>query len=372
MTAAVRPVLALLLLAVLFGAAVASARPAGAQTPEPDPPAVETPVDASPGGAGSPAPTGGGPSVLDVLRPILDELTENIFIRALIRFAQSVVARLKDVVADVFRTGSGNFVTQTPPAVSYGHPTVQALAGSMRAVANAALALTVLVAGLNLVVREQIGAPYHAAMALFPRTAMGALLVNTSGWWTRLAVDANNALCAAIGGAELPGFDRVDPARDVFLDLIVFVVYLVTCLLLLLQQLMRLALVDVLLVLAPLGLACWILPQTQSWARLWSSAFLATVFTQFVQVVTLKLGASLLTSGPQAPDAAVVSLLLGLAVVWLTMRIPRLIVLDLESGFGLAGLNSRVPGAVRAARTAFQASAKPAYEQLRFHGKGWG
>jgi hypothetical protein len=209
-------------------------------------------------------------------------------------------------------------------------------------------------------------------MALFPRTAMGALLVNTSGWWTRLAIDANNALCAAIGGAELPGFDRVDPARDVFLDLIVFVVYLVTCLLLLLQQLMRLALVDVLLVLAPLGLACWILPQTQSWARLWSSAFLATVFTQFVQVVTLKLGASLLTSGPQAPDAAVVSLLLGLAVVWLTMRIPRLIVLDLESGFGLAGLNSRVPGAVRAARTAFQASAKPAYEQLRFHGKGWG
>ena len=55
-------------------------------------------------------------------------------------------------------------------------------------------------------------------------------------------------------------------------------------------MLMRLALIDVLLVAAPLGLLCWVLPQTQGWARLWSSTFFTAVFTQFVQVLALKLG----------------------------------------------------------------------------------
>ena len=52
---------------------------------------------------------------------------------------------------------------------------------------------------------------------------------------------------------------------------------------------------EVLLVVSPLGLLCWVLPQTQSWARLWSSTFFGAVFTQFVQVLALKLGGSLLT-----------------------------------------------------------------------------
>jgi hypothetical protein len=38
----------------------------------------------------------------------------------------------------------------------------------------------------------------------------------------------------------------------------------------------RLALVDVLIVLGPNALACWVLPQTEKWAHAWTRALVAT------------------------------------------------------------------------------------------------
>ena len=74
------------------------------------------------------------------------------------------------------------------------------------------------------------------------------------------------------------------------MNLIAMAVYLVMGLLLLGQMLMRLALLDALLVIAPLALLCWVLPQTYRWARLWFSTFFATVFVQSIQVLVLQLG----------------------------------------------------------------------------------
>ena len=57
--------------------------------------------------------------------------------------------------------------------------------------------------------------------------------------------------------------------------LIAVVVYLVMGMLLAGQMMMRLALVDVLLIIAPVALVCWVVPQTYGWARLWTQAFSA-------------------------------------------------------------------------------------------------
>jgi len=164
---------------------------------------------------------------------------------------------------------------------------------------------------------------------------LGALLANTSLTWAQLAIDANNALCLAIGQASLPAWERADSATQLLVEVIAILIYLVTSLLLLLQMLMRLALIDVLLVVSPLGLLCWVLPQTQGWARLWSSTFFGAVFTQFVQVLALKLGGSLLTElTPMAPDAALLAVFLGVAVLLLTMKIPGLMRNHLGDGLG--------------------------------------
>ena len=103
-----------------------------------------------------------------------------------------------------------NFITQTPPAGTYESPTVKTLWEAVRTVMNAGLALVALWGGFNLIVREQIGAPYHEAMELVPRLVIGALLANTSLSWAQLAIDVNNALCQGVGEVALPAWERAD------------------------------------------------------------------------------------------------------------------------------------------------------------------
>lgn len=312
-------------LLLLFSVTVAPHAHAEDPTPEPTPIATPTPV-ADP----TPSPPGGFLGFL----PDPRQWAADVFNQVLVDLLKGISDALRSVVAGVMGSAL-NFISQTPPAGSYASPTVIGLWGTVRTIANIALALVALWAGFNLIVREHIAAPYHEAMQLLPRLVLGALLANTSLAWAQLAIDVNNALCQAIGSASLPAWDQADSATQLLADVIAILIYLVTSLLLLLQMLMRLALIDVLLVAAPLGLLCWVLPQTQGWARLWSSTFFGAVFTQFVQVLALKLGASLLTELAQmAPDASLLAVFLGIAVLALTLKIPGLMRGHLGDGLG--------------------------------------
>ena len=324
---------------------LALATPARADDPVVDPPTAATPAP----WPEPPASSGG-------LLPFLlnpKEWAADVFNATLVALLQKIADALHRVVDGVLGS-SLNFITQTPPSGSYASPTVQALWGVTRAIANAALVLIALWSGFNLIARDSLGAPYHDLLELLPRLALNALLVNTSLTWGQLAIDANNALCQAIGGATLPAWERADLGSQVLADLVAAVIYLVTSLLLLLQTLARLALIDILLVAAPLALLCWALPQTQGWTRLWSSTFLAAVFTQFVQVLALKLGGSLLTElTPIALDSALLSLFLGVAVMALTLKIPGLMRHHLGDGMGFVRyvVYRRAAGALEGAAT---------------------
>jgi len=259
-----------------------------------------------------------------------------VFNQVLVNLLQGLASALRTVVEGVL-TSPLNFITQTPASGSYDSPSVRTLWGVVRAIADAALAVVAMWGGISLVARQQLGSPYHEAMELFPRIAIGALLANTSLAWGQVAIDANNALAQAIGNVTLPALERADVGAQVIVDLFAVVIYLVAGLLLLLQMLMRLALVDVLLVVSPIALLCWVLPETQGWARLWSNAFFGVVFVQFVQVLALKLGGSLLTDiTPQTTNSLVLGNLLGMAVIALTLKIPDLLRNHLSDGLGFA------------------------------------
>lgn len=302
-----------------------------APTVRADDPVVDPPPAATPSPWPEPPAGSGG---LRAFLPNPKAWAADVFNATLVALLQKLADALHSVVNGVLGS-SLNFITQTPPSGSYASPTVQALWGVTRAIANAALVLIALWSGFNLIARDSLGAPYHDLLELLPRLALNALLVNTSLTWGQLAIDANNALCKAIGGATLPAWERADLASQVLADLVAAVIYLVTSLLLLLQTLARLALIDILLVAAPLALLCWALPQTQGWARLWSSTFVGAVFTQFLQVLALKLGASLLTElTPMALDSALLSLFVGVAVMALTLKIPGLMRHHLGDGMG--------------------------------------
>jgi hypothetical protein len=184
------------------------------------------------------------------------------------------------------------------------------------------------------------------ATQILPRLVLGVILITTAHDWSRLAIDVNNNLRLRPGrgrdapaepdraGLELDGADdaagvphpggAAGAARAA-------------------QLLMRLALVDILLVLAPLAAVLWILPQTQGWAGLWAQRFVSTVFAQFVQMLALSLGLDLLTKLPNNGAAALFQPLLRIAVLAVGLKIPGLI------GGALAGGN--VLGTVTGAAT---------------------
>src|SRR5439155_25199234 len=159
-------------------------------------------------------------------------------------------------------------------------------------------------------------------------------LINTSLDWGHFVIDLNNFLCQKLGATSIPAWDSVmqPGAGAALMNLIAMVIYLLMGLLLLGQMLMRLALLDALLVIAPLALLCWVLPQTYSWARLWFSTFFGTVFVQSIQVLVLRLGTDLIDRLPSMlPSVAadplghtrvwLATLLLGIAVLQLARRI---------------------------------------------------
>ena len=174
-----------------------------------DPSTAAPAASSGPAGNPSPDPNGG----LQGLLPDPRQWADDVFSQVLVTTMQGLTNGLRTVINTV-QGSSLNFISQTPPAGSYDSPTVQSLWGTVRNIANAALALVALWGGLNVIVRQHLGSTYHDVMEFFPRYVLGAILVNTSLWWVRLLIDLNNAMCGAVGQASLPAWQQADSASQ--------------------------------------------------------------------------------------------------------------------------------------------------------------
>ena len=103
-----------------------------------------------------------------------------------------------------------------------------------------------------------------------------------------------------------------------------FVLYL------LVQMILRLALIDILLCLAPIALGLWILPHTAGWGKHWLRLFMTAVFQQAIQLIAVALGFGFLgefatiAEGDPAQDL-VWKLLMAIAFVYLAGRVPSML-----------------------------------------------
>jgi hypothetical protein len=225
-----------------------------------------------------------------------------------------------------FGDSSLNFVTRTPAEGSYGSPTVRAMWDFSRALVNVLLAVIVMWGGFNIMVKEHTRSPYHEVMELLPRLILGALAANLTLEFARFLIDANNALSAAVGQVTLPGYDAATPTQEGVALIFTALAYGVVAILLVLQMLMRLALIDLLIILAPVAALLWVLPQTQGWARWWANLFPIVVFQQAIQMMVLRLGSALMVElTPGSLSNALLTLLLGIAVCWLTLKVPAIL-----------------------------------------------
>jgi hypothetical protein len=193
-------------------------------------------------------------------------------------------------------------------------------------VADASLAVFLLWGGYAAMSRDALGTQAHTAMHLLPRLGFAALAANLSLLFTSSVIDLGNALCDGVGQVGLPGYATATGAQQDLAALVLAVVYAVIGFLLVAQMLLHLALLDVLIVTAPLGFLCWALPQTQAWARLWTSTFVATALVQFLQILALRLGALLVIElTPGRLDSATLTLLAGIATLYLTFKLPGML-----------------------------------------------
>ena len=234
--------------------------------------------------------------------------------------------------------------TGTPAGLTYDHEIVRQAWMAVWVITSGALVVIVGWMGLSLIVGDHVGRAQAGWRELVPRLALGLVAAAASLWWCALVIDVADAVSGFIA-AEL-GVTAGDMLRSTLQTLLtavqvgsvgmalllalIYLVYGFFVLYLVVQMVLRLALIDILLALAPIALGLWILPHTAGWGRHWLRLFMTTVFQQAIQLVALALGIGFLNEyaaigGADGLQDLAWKLLMSLAFIYLATRVPSLL-----------------------------------------------
>ncbi|MYA00644.1 MAG: hypothetical protein F4Y35_02545 [Chloroflexi bacterium] len=237
-----------------------------------------------------------------------------------------------------------DIITGTPADLTYGHWLVQEAWLAVWIVTSAALAFVIGWIGLALITQEPLGARQAGWRELIPRLILGVVAAAASLWWCALVIDVAHTVSGFIAAAlDVTPSDLLRApvqtlltaveSGSVGLALLLALIYLIYgffCLYLLLQMVLRLALIDILLALAPAAMGLWILPHSSGWSRHWLRLFMTTVFQQAVQLIALALGIGFLSElapiGLFEPARDLIwKLLMSVAFIYLATRVPSML-----------------------------------------------
>ena len=266
-----------------------------------------------------------------------------------------------------------DILTGTPESLTYGHALVKQAWMVVWAVTSGALAVVLGWMGLTLVVGEHLGRQQAGWREMVPRLVLGLVAAASSLWWCALVLDVADAVSGFIAASlNVTAGDmlRSSPstlltavnAGSVGMALLLAVLYLVYgffVLYVIVQMVLRLALIDVLLALAPIALGLWILPHTAGWCRHWLRLFMTTTFQQAIQLIALALGLGFLNEvaaiGAFEPVQDLVwKLLMSLAFIYMATRVPSLLgnAGTFDSWLSMLYFGMNLPGAfIRSAKT---------------------
>src|SRR6266567_1426335 len=249
---------------------------------------------------------------------------------------QQIINALQSVINGLLH-GPLDIITQTPPGDTYQNATVITWSNAFLTVVDLALASLIVIGGYNVIVGRGLGLPHSALPEFLPRLLLAFGAAHFSLFFLGLFIDLENALSGvALNLASnsmltniISGVLQGNLLGEGLLVVVLAIVLGVLSLLLAAQMVVRLALLWVLLVLSGPGLACFALPQTTGFGRLWLSLTASTVMVQFFQVVALGLGGTLLTSlgasNLSGLDSTLATLLVAAAMLYLVLRIPGIV-----------------------------------------------
>jgi hypothetical protein len=218
---------------------------------------------------------------------------------------------------------SQKIVLQTGAGVSYALPVVIRFWQMSVTTVDLALAIVILWIAYN----TMLGV--YEPLKMLSRVALAAIGAHASLQFAGLFIELNNALCkdalavaqtpttldivALFGLPVLGGRGVVDFLfQDLFIRILADMVTF--------QMIVRMGILDLILTILPFFALLLVLPETQSIAQLGLSAFVAVVFLQFLQVLAIALGSTLVTS--LAATLSVTSTFAGIAILFFVLRIP--------------------------------------------------
>ncbi|MDE2861603.1 MAG: hypothetical protein OXL35_09035 [Chloroflexota bacterium] len=238
----------------------------------------------------------------------------------------------------------GDIITGTPPNLTYAHDLVQQAWMVVWAVASAALVVILGWMGLTLIISDHVGRAQAGWREMVPRLVLGLVAAASSLWWCALVIDVADAVSGFIAvslgvtvgdmlRSTLRTLMTAVEAGSVGMALLLAALYMVYgffVLYVIVQMVLRLALIDILLALAPIALGLWILPHTAGWGRHWLRLFMTTVFQQVIQLIALALGFGFLNevaaiAAFEPVQDLVWKLLMSLAFVYMATRVPSLL-----------------------------------------------
>ena len=266
-----------------------------------------------------------------------------------------------------------DILTGTPADLTYANEMVRQAWMVVWAITSGTLVVILGWMGLSFIVSEHLGTRQAGWREMVPRLVLGLVAAASSLWWRALILDVADAVSGFVA-AELnvtPG-DLLRAPLNTFLTSVqagsvgmaqimalLYLVYGFFVLYVIVQMMLRLALIDILLALAPIALGLWILPHTAGWGRQWLRLFMTTVFQQAVQLIALALGLGFLNqfasiAAFEPVQDLVWKLLMSLAFVYMATRVPSMLGNHgtFDSWLSTLYFGMNLPGSmVRSART---------------------
>jgi hypothetical protein len=230
-------------------------------------------------------------------------------------------------------SGSGiDILTRTPPEWTYQLGPLHDLSASGADGLYGVISLAIVLAGFALLGRQFFGWSWslgqHAtriAMACIFTTGCLRLI----GW----SIDLENSIAAGIGSAQIPSPGDVGTA-DPLVGAIVMIVWLVLLARLLIRMAYRLLMIDILILVGPIAMLTWAIPQSQWVAKRWIGLWVTWLGGQILVVAVLRLGA--LLANPFGGSWA--GMILGIGVLLIATDATRLLGVPMQSGGLMAPL----------------------------------
>lgn len=293
-------------------------------TPTPTTPSTPAPAPGPTPPGGMPTDSGGSPGLFDIPGQVRQAINDFI-----LWIAKTGLKPVMDTL--------GHTVLSTPDLTS--NPQVKAIWTTSLVAANAIFVLFVVAGGFIVASRETLQNRY-GLKEIAPRVVVAAVTANVSLIVCGKAIEAVNALTAAIAGQGVDGQGAATAIEQILdqpvsgslppiLYSLLVLAVLVMAIVVVMTFVLRMALLVMLVGVAPLALMCHATPQTEGLAYTWWRAFAACLGMQLGQAVIIlaTVRVFLTPAGPEAfgiplaPDG-LLAVLVCLTMLWLLIKLP--------------------------------------------------